>query len=214
MDYKKIKHAQVVLEFVFAFIIILLLFIGGFSVWSELNNDFVADTTNYQAERVAAGQGDKIVLSRYTFRGRIPRSSNTAMNYAANVLACECITDEDVKNEFANLYLRQIELDTEIKSYKKTVAGLEKSIKAMWAAWGQIPWCSNCCECKIECGKNCVKQDFDGNCIQWNYTYNWVGCRGTKSNPCTLCCKSTGWWKRDMGRRRSYPANSLTRPRP
>ncbi|PIQ88945.1 MAG: hypothetical protein COV72_05740 [Candidatus Omnitrophica bacterium CG11_big_fil_rev_8_21_14_0_20_42_13] len=194
MDYKKIKHAQVVLEFVFAFIIILLLFIGGFSVWSELNNDFVADTTNYQAERIAAGQGDPVVLSKYAFKARITTAQSKTMKTVANILQCDCISDEDLKNQFVDLYMRQIELEETIDSYEEAIASIEKSIDTLWAAWKQVPWCPNCCECKIECGKKCVKNDFDGNCIQWTYTYNWVGCRGTKSNPCTLCCKSTGWW--------------------
>ena len=56
MDNRRLRRAQVILEFTLAFIVVLLLFVGGFKIWSNLNSAFIEETTKYQGQRTDAGQ--------------------------------------------------------------------------------------------------------------------------------------------------------------
>jgi hypothetical protein len=181
MDNPTLKRSQVSLEFALAFIVILLLFIGGFKLWEGLiNQGFIKDTTKYQAERLAAGslEGD-IPIPQDTptevEKPHIPKTDDPRLNKIIELQLCTCI-DEKLKKQAIDLYTKEYELDTKIQQYKDAIANLEEAKASMQDAYNLIPWCRCCCLCTIRCR---------------GYIYE-TCCRGSLGNQC-VSCPSRRW---------------------
>ncbi len=170
MDNPAIKKAQVSIEFILGFVAVLLLFIGGFNIWLGLNNTFVTETTDYQADRLESGQGNVTIPQVGPGNATMPSVNDTNLDMILDIQVCDCINDT-IKDEAIDLYTQQYALQTQVDAYSDVVDSLEQAIVDMKAAYNEIPWCSQCCICTTQCicGYRCegggLCDEFCSNCV-------------------------------------------------
>jgi hypothetical protein len=190
MDNPTLKRSQVSLEFALAFIVILLLFIGGFKLWQDLNQRFIKDTTDYQAQRLASGslEGDITIPQdppSEVEKPGLPETDDPMLKKIIKIRLCTCI-DEKLKKQAIDLYTKEYELDTKIQDYKDAIANLEEAKASMQDAYNQIPWCQCCCLCTIECYYCIYNPKTGSRDCGYSYTYE-TCCQGSLANQCASC---------------------------
>ncbi len=174
---------QAIVELVIAFVIAALLFAGGFKIWAGLERSLISDATDYQAERVDAGSGTIEIPGQDIFPSEFEDVGDPFVNSLVDIQQCECISDSTKEDALA-LYSEKYELEEKISAYEITVEEEELTEQTLLDAWVQIPWCSQCCLCKIYCYT--IPGDYSTR-----YDY-WVTCTGAANNPC-LSCRTCTW---------------------
>ena len=182
MGNQALRRSQTIVELVIAFVIASLLFAGGFRLWSGLEKSLISDTTDYQDKRVEAGSGDIDIPGQDIFPAEFTDVDDVNIAMIVDIQQCECL-DDRTKESAENLYAEQYEAELEMESYDEAVKELEDSMVTLQEAWNMVPWCSQCCLCKLYCYSS--PGDYSTR-----YDY-WVVCRGSAQAPCRSCRQCT-----------------------
>ncbi|MBU1929559.1 MAG: hypothetical protein KKD79_06870 [Candidatus Omnitrophica bacterium] len=213
MDDPTLKKSQVSLEFILGFIAILLLFVGSFNIWLEVNDKFITENKDYQSQRLVSGQGNFSGSQPPGVDVESPQVDDETMQKIINIMLCGCCCisdcgtqqevtfciDDGTKQRAKDLYIEQYQLKIKVDTYTDVDKATIDALASLRAAYDLIPWCSQCCQCNISCGHgacNKLCDDGDGGdyCCGWDPPDpDWRYCEGSLSNQCVSCPVAGGW---------------------